>query len=53
MALIQANHQIDWIEMMQICMVGMAKSAVNAGISKERFLDYCRNIEIEEVYESE
>ena len=53
MALIQANHQIDWIEMMQICMVGMAKSAVNAGISKERFLDYCRNIEIEEVYDSE
>lgn len=53
MALIQANHQIDWVEMMHICLVGMAKSAVNAGISRERFLDFLRNVQIEEVYEGE
>ena len=51
MALIQANHGIRWEDMMHICMVGMAKSAVNAGMDKEKFLEFCSNIRIEEIDE--
>ena len=53
MALIQSQYEIDWEEMMHICMVGMAKSAVNSGMSKEKFLEFCANIQIEEIDEGE
>ena len=53
MTLIQSEYEIDWEEMMHICMVGMAKSAVNSGMSKEKFLEFCANIQIEEIDEGE